>query len=149
MDAYTDALANSLADWAAKIGETADTLYFGGGTPSLLGAKRITRLVGAARRLFSIPDDAEITLEANPGDALDEVFSAFAAAGGNRLSLGMQSTNDAQLRVLGRRHTVSQTEAAIHSAVKAGIVNYSLDIMLGTPNQTTDDVQHAVSCCAP
>ena len=92
LDAYTDALANSLADWAAKIGETADTLYFGGGTPSLLGAKRITRLVGAARRLFSIPDDAEITLEANPGDALDEVFSAFAAAGGNRLSLGMQST---------------------------------------------------------
>ena len=147
LDTYTDALTRSLADWASKTGETADTLYFGGGTPSLLGGKRLARLAETARRLFSIPNSAEITLEANPGDALDEVFSAFSAAGGNRLSLGMQSTNDTQLRVLGRRHTVSQTESAILAAQRAGIANYSLDLMLGTPAQTVRDVEHAAACC--
>ena len=147
LDDYTNALTRALTDWAAQTEETADTLYFGGGTPSLLGGKRLAQLTKTARRLFSISDDAEITLEANPGDALDEVFSAFAAVGGNRLSLGMQSTNDRQLVVLGRRHSVSQTEAAIHAAQRAGITNYSLDLMLGTPEQTEDDIAHAVSCC--
>ena len=147
LDAYTDALSRSLADWAAKTGETADTLYFGGGTPSLLGGKRLAHLTKTARRLFSISDDAEITLEANPGDALGDVFSAFAAVGGNRLSLGMQAADDRQLRALGRRHSVSQVEDAVRAANAAGITNYSLDLMLGTPEQTIEDVVYAAACC--
>ena len=146
-DAYTEALLAALTVWAVKTGETADTLYFGGGTPSLLGGKRIARLTETARRLFAIPDDAEITLEANPGDDAAEVFSAFAAAGGNRLSLGMQAVSDRQLRLLGRRHTVAQTEAAICAAQTAGIANYSLDLILGTPEQTVEDVAYAAACC--
>lgn len=148
MDRYVDALIRTMEQWTATTGETADTLYFGGGTPTLLGARRLFRLTEAARRLFSIPDDAEITLEANPGDALDEVLAAFAAAGGNRLSLGMQAANDRQLRLLGRRHTVAQTQAALQAARRAGIVNYSLDVMLGTPEQTREDVVAAADVCA-
>ena len=148
LDAYTEMLAHSLAEWARKTEETADTVYFGGGTPSLLGAKRLAYLTETARRSFSVPTGAEITLEANPAEALDEVFAAFAAAGGNRLSLGMQSVNDRHLHTLGRRHTVSQTEAAIRAALAADITNYSLDLMLGTPEQTTNDVAAAVKQCA-
>ena len=148
LDAYTEALTRSLTKWAETTGEIADTVYFGGGTPSLLGAKRLAHLTETACRLFSVPNDAEITLEANPAEALDEVFAAFAAAGGNRLSLGMQSASDKQLHTLGRRHTVSQTETAIRAARAAGITNNSLDLMLGTPEQTINDVKTAVACCA-
>ncbi len=148
LDGYTEALERSLSDWAAKTDETADTLYFGGGTPSLLGGKRLARLTETARRLFSIADDAEITLEANPGDSLHEVFSAFAAAGGNRLSLGMQAADDRLLQLLGRRHTVAQVDSAIRAAQAAGIRNYSLDLMLGIPEQTPADVATAAKRCA-
>ncbi len=148
LDGYTEALIRSLTYWQTQTAETADTLYFGGGTPSLLGGKRLAQITDTARRLFAIPDTAEITLEANPGDDTASLFHDFAAVGGNRLSLGMQAANDHHLRLLGRRHTVAHIEAAIRAAQAAGITNYSLDLMLGTPHQTADDVSRAVACCA-
>ncbi len=147
-DAYVQALLRAMAAWSARVDDTADTLYFGGGTPSLLGGEQLARLVTAARRLFRMPEAAEITLEANPADNLYETLAAFAAAGGNRLSLGMQAVNNAHLHALGRRHTTAQTEAALTAAHAAGIRNVSLDIMLGTPHQTAADVTRAVACCA-
>ncbi len=147
-DAYTEALCRAITDCGARANTTADTLYFGGGTPSLLGAYRLTRMITTARHAFSLPDSAEITLEANPGDGLADVFRAFAAAGGNRVSLGMQSVNDAHLQLLGRRHTTVQTEEAVRAAQAAGIHNLSLDLMLGTPNQTPADVCNAVERAA-
>ena len=147
-DAYTEMLCRTITDWGARANATADTLYFGGGTPSLLGAKRLTQLITTARQAFSIPSTAEITLEANPGDGLGDVFRAFAAAGGNRISLGMQSVNDTHLQLLGRRHTTAQTEEAVRTAHAAGIHNLSLDLMLGTPSQTSADVRRAVEYAA-
>lgn len=147
-DAYTAALCASVERWAERTGENADTLYLGGGTPSLLGPERLERILATARRAFRIGDDAEITMEANPGDDLPAVFAAFAAAGGNRVSLGMQSVVPAQLRTLGRRHTAEEAHAAITAAHAAGIDNVSLDLMLGTPDQTEGDVRDAVARCA-
>ena len=129
-------------------GEVADTLYFGGGTPSLLGGNRLAALIETARRRFSLTADAEITLEANPADDLYDTLSAFAQAGGNRVSLGMQAATDAHLRALGRRHTVDRVEAAVNTIHRVGIDNFSLDLMLGTPDQTPNDVIAAVRRCA-
>ncbi len=147
-DAYTDALCAAVHRWADTAQTPADTLYLGGGTPSLLGGQRIARIVSEARRAFAVPDTAEITMEANPGDRLDDVFAAFASAGGNRVSLGMQAVNNPQLHTLGRRHTVAQTDCAVRAAHAAGITNLSLDIMLGTPSQTAADVRAAADRCA-
>lgn len=142
-DRYTAALIDRLTAWAATLQDTADTLYLGGGTPSLLGAHRLAAVITAARRAFAIPDTAEITLEANPGDDLTDVFAAFTAVGGNRLSLGVQAVKDAHLRTLGRRHTVAQVDHAVRLAQQNGIHNLSLDLMLGTSAQTEEDVRTA------
>lgn len=142
MDAYTAAAVRAVEDWGRRLHERADTLYFGGGTPSLLGPSRLTRLIEAAAAAFGL-QGAEITLEANPADELAELFSAFAAAGGNRLSVGMQAADDGTLRRLGRRHTAAQTIRTAEDARRAGINNLSLDLMLAVPGQTVDDIERA------
>ena len=144
MDAYVEALIREMARWSRDTHAVADTLYLGGGTPSLLGGKRLARLVEAARQAFSL-DNAEITLEANPAERLDDTFAAFTAAGGNRLSMGLQTGTDAALQRLGRRHTVAQAEAACDAARRAGIRRLSLDLMLALEGQTEQDVRHSVA----
>ena len=140
-DAYTVSVLRALDGWAARLsGEKADTLYFGGGTPSLLGGKRLARIIEWARRRFGL-EGAEITMEANPADGLAETFRAFAAAGGNRLSLGMQSASPGELRSLGRRHAPPDVEAAVQAARSAGIRNISLDLMLALEGQTPASVR--------
>lgn len=141
---YTQRLIDEMKRFAGVQG---DTLYFGGGTPPLLGAERIARLIGAARKLFSLPDDCEITLEANPAENLEEVFAAFVAAGGNRLSLGMQSSHPDILKRLGRRHTPEQLRRAVFDAKSAGISNISLDMMLGVPGQRAEHIKKDVALC--
>ena len=143
MDAYTEALIRELRNWRERLCVTADTLYLGGGTPSLLGGRRLYRLVTAARELFGL-DNAEITLEVNPAERLEETFAAFAAAGGNRVSMGLQAGDDRALAALGRRHTVSQAEAACDAVRKAGIRRLSLDLMLALEGQSDRDVRHSV-----
>ncbi len=144
-DAYVEAVVRAMA---AYPGLSADTLYFGGGTPTLLGGNRLARLIEAARAQFALPPEAEITLEANPAEDLAETFAAFGAAGGNRISLGMQAVTDERLRALGRRHTAAQTEAAVAAAKAAGIANLSVDLLLGTAGQTVAEVQEAAATCA-
>ncbi len=123
---------------------TADTVYFGGGTPSLLGGKRISEILQAV----SLAKEAEVTLEANPGDDLREVFSSFAKAGGNRVSMGLQAADEPSLKALGRRHTVRQAREAVMAARQAGITNISLDLMLGIPCQTKELVKNGVDFCS-
>ena len=131
LDRYTD----KLVDWMRRYrGVAADTLYFGGGTPSLLGGKRIARLIDQAADCFGL-HGAEITLEANPADDLEDTFRAFAASGGNRLSVGMQCGDDAGLQKLGRRHTVQDFLRCVQSARAAGIDNISADWMLALPDE--------------
>lgn len=144
LDAYTDEVCRRLSALSLRRG--ADTLYFGGGTPSLLGGERLSRIVCAARKR-GLTDTAEVTLEANPADALYDTFAAFVQAGGNRLSMGMQAATASGLAALGRRHTPSQLERAVYDAHRAGLTNLSLDIMLGTPSQTTADIDAAVQIC--
>ena len=147
LDAYTAALLRSIEDWAHCLPTTADTLYFGGGTPSLMGGSRLARVIAAARQHFGLAD-AEITLEANPADDLADTLSAFAAAGGNRLSLGMQSAVPGELTLLGRRHIPADVARTMADARRAGIENISLDVMLGVSGQTVSSACHSVDVAA-
>ena len=135
-----------VAETARRLKElslTADTLYFGGGTPSLLGEKGLGALLDAAAPLLTA--DAEITVEVNPGDDTDRLIPALAAAGVNRLSLGMQSHADAELCHLTRRHSATDVDRAVATALRCGIAHLSLDVMLATPGQTPASLRETLS----
>lgn len=123
----------------------APTIYFGGGTPSLLTPVQISRLIQAVRGYFSIDKTAEITLEANPGTVTPASLAGYLAAGVNRLSLGVQSLDDRQLALLGRIHSADEAKEALNAARAAGFSNIGIDLMHGLPGQTLDDWQSALS----
>lgn len=120
MDEYTDALRLHLEEQAPYLtGYQVDTVYFGGGTPSYLGPKRLERILKTIYKRFQVVKDAEITLEANPDSAGDrKTLKSLRKAGFNRLSLGMQSADGAELEEIGRIHTPQQTAAAVEAARK-------------------------------
>ena len=140
MDAYTAALETHLAEIAPRAAHhLVDTVYVGGGTPTLLGAKRLCRLLKAVQKKYEVARDAEITLEANPESAGDwKVLRELRRAGFNRLSLGMQSADDRELAAIGRIHTADQVKAAVAAARKAKFTNLSLDLIFGLPGQTME-----------
>jgi putative oxygen-independent coproporphyrinogen III oxidase len=115
-----------------------DSLFLGGGTPSWLDETQIAGLMQNLRRHFTFAPDSEITLEANPDDVTADKLAAWRNLGLNRLSLGVQSFDETELRFLGRRHTASQTEAAIDLIRAAGFTNLGLDLIYGLPGQTLD-----------
>jgi len=117
-------------------GRRVETIFFGGGTPSLLSPAAIDRLITGFRTLLPLSPNAEITLEANPGTVDADRFAGFSAAGVNRLSLGIQSFNDASLHLLGRIHDRAQAIAAIEAAAKH-FDTFNLDLMVGLPQQDT------------
>jgi oxygen-independent coproporphyrinogen-3 oxidase len=123
-------------------GETVETVYFGGGTPSLLTAGQTGQIISAVRKNFSFSDDPEITIEVNPDDVYEGYFSELAGTGVNRVSLGVQSWNDKRLKYLGRRHDAGQSAKALELAFKEGIVNLSADLIYGLPGMTTGDLKH-------
>lgn len=131
-EAYVDALLRELSRFAPERPLQPDTLYFGGGTPSLLRPEQAKRLIDAARPM----PGAEITLEANPETVTEESLAGFREAGVNRISFGVQSARDTQLRTLGRPHTAKQARAAFAAAQRAGFTNISGDIMLALPYYT-------------
>jgi len=119
-------------------GASADTIYFGGGTPSLLTGEEVAAIIGACRDAFNVTPDAEITLEANPETVTSETLSALRDAGVNRLSFGVQSFRDEELRRLTRLHGVERAKAAYRDARSAGFHNVSLDLMMWLPGQQVD-----------
>ncbi|MDO5601337.1 MAG: radical SAM family heme chaperone HemW [Oscillospiraceae bacterium] len=143
---YIDALVREL--WRhSPCGSTPlrpDTVYLGGGTPSLLTPAQVTRLLSTAGPL----PGAEITLEANPGDLTPENLDSFLKAGVNRLSIGVQTADDESLKRLGRRHTASQARAAIRAAKAAGFANISGDLMLALPGYTKDECRASIALLA-
>lgn len=147
MDAYCQRLTKEIFAWGEKNPCGIDTLYFGGGTPGLLGASRLVRLTEAAKKAFSVAPGAEITVEINPCSAGSLDFSALRQAGANRISIGLQSALDAELEFLGRRHTSRQAWDTVLAAQKAGFDNVSLDLMLGLEGQTTDSIEKSVAFC--
>jgi oxygen-independent coproporphyrinogen-3 oxidase len=120
-------------------GEPADTIYFGGGTPSLLDPAEIGRLVAACRAAFNVAPDVEVTLETNPETSTPVRMAGFRAAGVNRVSFGVQSFSDAELKRLGRVHTAERASAAHAEARSAGFDNVSLDLMMWLPGQSRMD----------
>jgi putative oxygen-independent coproporphyrinogen III oxidase len=112
------------------------SVYFGGGTPSLLSAAQVGRLLEAAEAAFGVATEAEITLECNPGRADRGDLAGFAAAGVNRLSIGAQSFDPVELRALGRRHSPDDVAQTVGEARQAGIDNISLDLLYDVPGQT-------------
>ena len=135
MNDYCDALIEQIGFFGKDEKRAVDTVYLGGGTPSLLGPDNLRRLCLAVRAAFNLCDP-EITLEANPADNLLDTFLAASTSGVNRISLGVQSAVEQELKVLNRRHTNSDVIKAVDDARKAGIDNISLDLMLGIPHQT-------------
>ena len=125
-----------------------DTIYFGGGTPNLIGADKIKRIIDCIRENFAVCDNTEITLEANPESFSKQDISAFALAGVNRLSMGLQSANEGELKLLGRRHTLSQVTECIRCARECGIQNISLDLMLGIEGQTLESLKKSIEFCS-
>ena len=129
-DAFVDALLRALEGFAGRLPGPPDTVYFGGGTPSLLTPAQVGRLLAAA----APRPGAEVTLEANPETVTLERLAGYRAAGVNRLSIGVQSARDEQLRTLGRPHTAREAAAAFAMARQAGFANLSGDIMLALPH---------------
>lgn len=143
LDAYADETIRRIRLLASER-LSADTVYFGGGTPSLLGGRRIRRIMDALRCCVAVSDEAEITVEANPSADLGEFLEGCAASGVNRLSLGMQSALKKELSAIGRRHCPDDILRAMEKAHGCGIRNISLDLMLGIPFQTTDSLEHSL-----
>ena len=142
MDTYQKALLAHIRETAplARHMEI-DTIYFGGGTPSYYGAKRLKELLAALKKQFRVLRDAEITLEANPDSVEFKMLNTLRRAGFNRLSLGVQSTCDELLRCVHRPHTFQQAEQAVTAARKAKFKNLSLDLIYGLPGQTDSNWQ--------
>ena len=136
-DAYIDAVCCEIRTQAAFFGRRrVKTVFFGGGTPTLLSGAQMARLMDTLRSCFNLLPDAEITMEGNPGTLTEEALAAYRAAGVNRLSLGVQSMEDALLVAIGRIHTANQAVEAVRMAREAGFENINLDLMYGLPGQT-------------
>lgn len=133
---YVEALITDIRSFADP-SITADTIFFGGGTPSLLEPTELARIIQACRDSFTLAGDAEITMEANPESSPAARLEAFRAAGANRLSFGVQSFRDEELRRLGRLHSSATAREAVRAARAAGFDNLSLDLMMWLPGQST------------
>mgnify|MGYP001264478226 CR=1 FL=1 len=137
--AYVDALLADLEQDLPQVwGRRIDSVFIGGGTPSLFSAEALDRLLSGLRARLPLRPDLEITLEANPGTVERGRFAEFRAAGINRLSVGIQSFDDEHLRRLGRIHDRREAIAAVEEAHSAELDNFNLDLMFGLPGQTVD-----------
>jgi oxygen-independent coproporphyrinogen-3 oxidase len=139
---YVRALAGEIAD--AGDGRAVDTVFFGGGTPSLLSPADVRFLLETCRRAYAVAPETEITLETNPETATDDRLNGFLEAGVNRISFGVQSFDDDELRRLGRIHTASRAAIALRAARASGYANISLDLMLWLPGQSRDSWRRTV-----
>ena len=142
---YVDALIAEItgAGEAGRAGG-ADTIFFGGGTPSLLEPEDVARILGACRSAFDLAPDSEVTLEANPETVNQARLAGFRDAGVNRLSYGVQSFREDELRRLSRLHSADRARSAVAEARAAGFGNVSLDLMMWLPGQRVDDWLHSV-----
>ncbi|HEX6464626.1 MAG TPA: coproporphyrinogen-III oxidase family protein, partial [Vicinamibacterales bacterium] len=132
---YLAALLKDVAH-GLSAGEPVDTVFFGGGTPSLLDPREVQSIIQAVRDRFAVDPESEITLEANPETVDRTRLERFRAAGVNRLSLGVQSFHDDELRRLGRIHSAKRARLAVREARAAGFDNVSLDLMMWLPGQS-------------
>ena len=146
MPAYVSALRAEIVLWGRLLDSPrVDTVFFGGGTPSYLPADDIRRVMQTIRDAFTLAPDAEVTLEANPGDFSVPKLAAYLECGVNRLSIGVQSFDDSLLKTLGRRHTAADAAHAYRQATDAGFDNISIDLMYGLPYQRIEQWQSTLA----
>ena len=139
MQQYLDALVLHIREAAqGASGYEVDTVYFGGGTPSFFGASGLSRIFAEIDRRFDVSRDAEVTLEANPDSVTLPMLTHLRRSGFNRISIGVQSDVDEQLKALGRPHTYKQAQQAVSLSRRAGFDNVSVDLMFGIPNQSRE-----------
>lgn len=147
-DEYTAAIIKNIIIWQEKTENGFSTVYFGGGTPSQLGSKRLSEIVKAIKKL----PDCEVTVECNPYDLSEsrneKDIEKLCSSGVNRISMGMQSAVDKERKKLGRRAGKAEIEKAVRSIKNGGIGNFSLDLMLGIPFQTVDSIKESIAFCA-
>lgn len=137
LGAYVDAVCREIRAQAAFFGSRrVKTVFFGGGTPTLLSGEQVERILNALDSSFHIEETAEISMEGNPGTLSAENLRAYRRAGVNRLSIGVQSMDDGLLAAIGRIHTRAQAQEAVRLVREAGFDNINLDLMLGLPGQT-------------
>ncbi len=145
-DEYTESLIHRIYNWGEKLSFSADTLYFGGGTPGLLGADRLVRIADAVRSCFGSGQN-EITAEINPSNEGLDLFM-LRKHGFDRLSIGLQSAVESELEFLGRKHSAADAAKRINAARAAGFDNISLDLMISLQGQTNDSLKRSVNFCA-
>lgn len=142
IDDYVNAVCRNIAEFKnEKL--SADTLYFGGGTPSLLTAEQAERIIKSVKDNFKT-ENAEVTLEANPSSVNFGKLKDYVQAGVNRISFGIQSADNSELGFLGRLHDFETARQAVENAAKAGFYNISADIMLGLKGQTPESLQRSL-----
>ncbi|OFM02491.1 coproporphyrinogen III oxidase [Corynebacterium sp. HMSC071F07] len=139
--AYLDALECELGMAAQQVGRPAQTVFIGGGTPSMLGAEGLSRILARVKETFGLAPGAEVTTESNPESTDPRYFEQLREAGFTRISLGLQSASDSVLRVLERAHTPGRAFDAAREARAAGFEHVNLDMIYGTPTETDDDVR--------
>lgn len=139
MESYVTALCRDLASRAADAADyTVDSVYFGGGTPTILPARLLVRILETVLSRYRVAKDAEITAECNPATGGRETFAEMRRVGFNRLSIGLQSAHDVELRALGRLHTFADFEKTFLEARSVGFDNISADVMSGIPHQSPE-----------
>lgn len=142
---YMISLVESMEAWSDRLERKADTIYIGGGTPSVLGGANIAMLIRRAKNLFGV--DGEITVECNPSAVEEDFFETVADAGVNRISLGVQSVIESERKKLGRFSDRELIEKRIIQCKSAGIENISLDVMLGVQEQTQKSLSETLDFC--
>lgn len=147
MDRYVKGVINSFKEYYND-DIILDTIYFGGGTPSVLGSERLANILGAIKDNFAVDKNSEVTMEVNPTstDRLD--FAKLKELGLNRLSVGMQSAVESEMKLLGRTHTREDVINTVRNAQKCGISNISIDLIIGVPNQTKASLTESMDFCA-
>ena len=144
MDEYLQAVLTCLDHWS-KRDLSFDSVYIGGGTPSVFGGHRIAKILSSVRENFIVDPDAEITVECNPSSVDEKLAEALAASGVNRVSMGMQSAVESERKALGRLSGASQVEKSVEAFQSVGITNISLDLMLGIPGQTSTSLDESLA----
>lgn len=144
---YANSLISAIKYWGTRTDDCVDTIYFGGGTPSLLAIGQLGAILCVIADNFNISVDTEVTIELNPfhGKLLD--FHQLRRCGFNRLSVGLQSANENELKLLGRKHNANDVKNTVIDAQKAGFDNISLDLMIATPSQTEQSLKNSIQFC--
>ena len=143
-EAYVQALLREIRSYAGKVSSGVTSVFIGGGTPSVLEPEWISEIMEAIEETFWLTEDAEITMEANPGTVTEAGLRSYRTCGINRLSLGLQSTDQEELKILGRIHTYSDFLESYQAARRAGFDNINVDLMSALPGQTLKSWQNTL-----